>query len=124
MRRFTLTIVSAMAILLMDGFFVQLSAQPTAKKPFTFEGFVSSDILDNISKKFVYGNIPGIILRSHGQDLLLLRDPDINQKKTIRLGVNHRFLKKHLRELRSLLVVASRKVTLVVVVTKRNLCSG
>jgi dipeptidyl aminopeptidase/acylaminoacyl peptidase len=41
MRRFTLFIVSAMAILLMDGFFVQLSAQPTAKKPFTFEDMMS-----------------------------------------------------------------------------------
>ena len=41
MRRFTLLIVSAMAILLMDGFFVQLSAQPPAKKPFTFEDMMS-----------------------------------------------------------------------------------
>jgi dipeptidyl aminopeptidase/acylaminoacyl peptidase len=41
MRRFTLTVVSAMAILLMDGFFVQLSAQPAAKKPFTFEDMMS-----------------------------------------------------------------------------------
>ena len=41
MRRFTLFIVSAMAILLMDGFFVQLSAQPAAKKPFTFEDMMS-----------------------------------------------------------------------------------
>lgn len=41
MRRFTLLIVSAMAILLMDGFFVQHSAQPTAKKPFTFEDMMS-----------------------------------------------------------------------------------
>src|SRR5258708_5431318 len=37
MRRFTLSIVSAMAILLMGGVFVQLFAQPAAKKPFTFE---------------------------------------------------------------------------------------
>jgi dipeptidyl aminopeptidase/acylaminoacyl peptidase len=41
MRRFTLFIVSAMAILLMEGFFVQLSAQPAAKKPFTFEDMMS-----------------------------------------------------------------------------------
>jgi dipeptidyl aminopeptidase/acylaminoacyl peptidase len=41
MRRFTLLIVSAMAILLMEGFFAQLSAQPTAKKPFTFEDMMS-----------------------------------------------------------------------------------
>ena len=41
MRRFTLLIVSAMAILLMGGLFVQLSAQPTAKKPFTFEDMKS-----------------------------------------------------------------------------------
>lgn len=41
MRRFTLTIVSAMAILLMEGIFVQLSAQPAAKKPFTFEDMMS-----------------------------------------------------------------------------------
>jgi dipeptidyl aminopeptidase/acylaminoacyl peptidase len=41
MRRITLFIVSAMAILLMDSFFVQLSAQPTAKKPFTFEDMMS-----------------------------------------------------------------------------------
>src|SRR6476646_8651901 len=41
MRRFTLFIVSAMAILLMEGDFVQLSAQPAAKKPFTFEDMMS-----------------------------------------------------------------------------------
>ena len=41
MRRFTLFIVSAMAILLMEGSFVQLSAQPAAKKPFTFEDMMS-----------------------------------------------------------------------------------
>jgi dipeptidyl aminopeptidase/acylaminoacyl peptidase len=41
MRRFTLLIVSAMAILLMESVFVQLSAQPTAKKPFTFEDMMS-----------------------------------------------------------------------------------
>jgi dipeptidyl aminopeptidase/acylaminoacyl peptidase len=41
MRRFTLFIVSAMAILLMEGNFGQLSAQPTAKKPFTFEDMMS-----------------------------------------------------------------------------------
>ena len=41
MRRFTLTIVSAMAILLMEGNFVQASAQPAAKKPFTFEDMMS-----------------------------------------------------------------------------------
>ena len=41
MRRFTLSIVSAMAILLMGGVFVQLSAQPAAKKPFTFEDMMS-----------------------------------------------------------------------------------
>lgn len=34
MRRFTLLIVSAMAILLMGGVFVQLSAQPAVKKAF------------------------------------------------------------------------------------------
>src|SRR5437763_4410246 len=41
MRRFTLLIVSAMAILLMGGVFVQVSAQPAAKKPFTFEEMMS-----------------------------------------------------------------------------------
>jgi len=41
MRRSTLSIVSAMAILLMAGDFVQLSAQPAAKKPFTFEDMMS-----------------------------------------------------------------------------------
>jgi dipeptidyl aminopeptidase/acylaminoacyl peptidase len=40
MRRL-LSIVSAMAILLMGGVFVQVSAQPTAKKPFTFEYMMS-----------------------------------------------------------------------------------
>ena len=40
MRR-SLSIVSAMAILLMGGVFVQLSAQPAAKKPFTFEDMMS-----------------------------------------------------------------------------------
>ena len=40
MRRL-LSIVSAMAILLMGGVFVQVSAQPTAKKPFTFEDMMS-----------------------------------------------------------------------------------
>src|SRR5579864_9042229 len=41
MRRFTLPIISVMAILLMGGLFVQLSAQPAAKKPFTFEDMMS-----------------------------------------------------------------------------------
>ena len=41
MRRSTLPIVSVMAILLMAGLFVQLSAQPAAKKPFTFEDMMS-----------------------------------------------------------------------------------
>jgi dipeptidyl aminopeptidase/acylaminoacyl peptidase len=41
MRRSTLPIVSVMAILLMGGLFVQLSAQPAAKKPFTFEDMMS-----------------------------------------------------------------------------------
>lgn len=41
MRRFSLSIVSAMAILLMGGVFVQVSAQPAAKKPFTFEDMMS-----------------------------------------------------------------------------------
>ena len=40
MRRL-LPIVSAMAILLMGGVFVQVSAQPAAKKPFTFEDMMS-----------------------------------------------------------------------------------
>jgi dipeptidyl aminopeptidase/acylaminoacyl peptidase len=41
MRRSMLSIVSAMAILLMAGDFVQLSAQSSAKKPFTFEDMMS-----------------------------------------------------------------------------------
>ena len=41
MRRSMLAIVSAMAILLMAGDFVQLSAQAAAKKPFTFEDMMS-----------------------------------------------------------------------------------
>jgi dipeptidyl aminopeptidase/acylaminoacyl peptidase len=41
MRRFTLFIVSAMAILLMGGVFVQVSAQPATKKPFTFEDMMA-----------------------------------------------------------------------------------
>ena len=41
MRRFSLSIVSAMAILLMGGVFVQISAQPAAKKPFTFQDMMS-----------------------------------------------------------------------------------
>jgi len=41
MRRFRFLIVSTMAILLMGGLFVQLSAQTTAKKAFTFEDMVS-----------------------------------------------------------------------------------
>ena len=41
MRRSTLPIVSVMAILLIGGLFVQLSAQPAAKKPFTFEDMMS-----------------------------------------------------------------------------------
>jgi dipeptidyl aminopeptidase/acylaminoacyl peptidase len=41
MRRFTPAIVSVMVILLMGGVFVQLSAQPAAKKPFTFEDMMS-----------------------------------------------------------------------------------
>jgi dipeptidyl aminopeptidase/acylaminoacyl peptidase len=41
MRRITPAIVSVMVILLMVGVFVQLSAQPAAKKPFTFEDMMS-----------------------------------------------------------------------------------
>ena len=41
MRRSMLPIVPVMAILLMGGLFVQLSAQPAAKKPFTFEDMMS-----------------------------------------------------------------------------------
>ncbi len=41
MRRFAFSIISAMAILLMGGVFVQVSAQPAAKKPFTFEDMMS-----------------------------------------------------------------------------------
>lgn len=41
MRRFTLIVVSAMAILLMEGIFVQASAQPAVKKPFTFQEMMS-----------------------------------------------------------------------------------
>src|SRR4030088_1871479 len=41
MRRSMLAIVSAMAILLMAGDFVQLSAQSSAKKPFTFQDMMS-----------------------------------------------------------------------------------
>ncbi len=41
MRRFTLSIVSVIIILLMGGVFVQLSAQSPAKKPFTFEDMMS-----------------------------------------------------------------------------------
>ena len=41
MRRFTLSLISLIIILLMGGVFVQLSAQPAAKKPFTFENMMS-----------------------------------------------------------------------------------
>lgn len=41
MRRFTLSLISLTIILLMGGVFVQLSAQPAAKKPFTFEDMMS-----------------------------------------------------------------------------------
>jgi dipeptidyl aminopeptidase/acylaminoacyl peptidase len=41
MRRFTLPIISVIAILLTGGLFVQLYAQPAAKKPFTFEDMMS-----------------------------------------------------------------------------------
>ncbi|MCU1332838.1 MAG: peptidase prolyl oligopeptidase active site region [Candidatus Angelobacter sp.] len=41
MRRFTLSMVSAIAILLMGGVFAQLFAQPAAKKPFTFEDMMA-----------------------------------------------------------------------------------
>ena len=41
MRRFTLLFISLITILLMGGVFVQLSAQPDAKKPFTFEDMMS-----------------------------------------------------------------------------------
>src|SRR6478672_394216 len=41
MRRFTLSLVPVMGILLMGGVFVHLSAQPAAKKPFTFEDMMS-----------------------------------------------------------------------------------
>jgi dipeptidyl aminopeptidase/acylaminoacyl peptidase len=41
MRRFTLLFISLLTILLMGGVFVQLSAQPDAKKPFSFEDMMS-----------------------------------------------------------------------------------
>jgi len=41
MRRFTLTVISAMAILLAESIFVQASAQPVVEKPFTFEEMMS-----------------------------------------------------------------------------------
>jgi dipeptidyl aminopeptidase/acylaminoacyl peptidase len=41
MRRYSISLVSVMAILLMAGDFVQVSAQPAAKKPFTFEDMMS-----------------------------------------------------------------------------------
>jgi dipeptidyl aminopeptidase/acylaminoacyl peptidase len=41
MRRFTLSPVSLTIILLIGGVFVQLSAQPAAKEPFTFEDMMS-----------------------------------------------------------------------------------
>jgi dipeptidyl aminopeptidase/acylaminoacyl peptidase len=41
MRRFTLTVISAMAILLAESIFVQASAQPAVAKPFTFEEMMS-----------------------------------------------------------------------------------
>ncbi|HEX4602454.1 MAG TPA: S9 family peptidase [Candidatus Angelobacter sp.] len=41
MRRFTLSLVPVIIILLMGGVFVHLSAQPAAKKPFTFEDMMS-----------------------------------------------------------------------------------
>jgi dipeptidyl aminopeptidase/acylaminoacyl peptidase len=41
MRRSTLSLVSVVLIVLMGGAFVELSAQPAAKKPFTFEDMMS-----------------------------------------------------------------------------------
>jgi len=41
MRRFTLSLVPVMIILLIGGVFVQLSAQSAAKKPFTFEDMMA-----------------------------------------------------------------------------------
>jgi dipeptidyl aminopeptidase/acylaminoacyl peptidase len=41
MRRFTLSLISFFIILLTGAAFVQLSAQPAAKKPFTFEDMMS-----------------------------------------------------------------------------------
>jgi dipeptidyl aminopeptidase/acylaminoacyl peptidase len=41
MRRFTLTVISAMAILLAESIFVHASAQPAVAKPFTFEEMMS-----------------------------------------------------------------------------------
>jgi dipeptidyl aminopeptidase/acylaminoacyl peptidase len=41
MRRSTLSLVSIVLIVLMGGAFVELSAQPAAKKPFTFEDMMS-----------------------------------------------------------------------------------
>ncbi|MBZ5505745.1 MAG: S9 family peptidase [Acidobacteriia bacterium] len=41
MRRFTLSLVPVLIILLIGGAFVQLSAQPAAKKPFTFEDMMA-----------------------------------------------------------------------------------
>jgi dipeptidyl aminopeptidase/acylaminoacyl peptidase len=41
MRRFNLSLIPLTIILLIGGFFVQLSAQPAAKKPFTFEDMMS-----------------------------------------------------------------------------------
>src|SRR4029077_14641709 len=41
MRRFTLSLVPVIVILLIGGVFVQLSAQSAAKKPFTFEDMMA-----------------------------------------------------------------------------------
>jgi len=57
-------------------------------KNYTAEGFISSDLLQEISDKFNYGNLPGIVLRTQGKEFLLLKNPDETQKKSLQFYQN------------------------------------
>jgi len=52
-------------------------------RKYTYEGYISEDLLEEISAKFCLGNLPGLILRSRGQDFLVIRNPNSEQKRSL-----------------------------------------
>lgn len=65
--------------------YVTIGARTTGLRlrKFTYEGYISGDLLEEISAKFCFGNLPGLILRTQGQDLLVIRNPNPDQKRSL-----------------------------------------